>query len=276
MAGATAIAERDLLAGLRRVSKTRPNALMLVPAACELLVDRFKAVLEKLAPTIDRVSIGSAAISPVLLERLQRLLPDARIHIPYGMTEARIGFLEPLAGRAERRLAAVDPNLELRVLDEAGAPVERGIGEVVLRGPALMLGYWHNRDEENQELHHEGFYTRDMMEITPAGDRLLAGRLDDVVSVGGEKVFPAEVEVTLMSYSGIRDARVVAERDPRGILGQVVKARIVLDPEAEFDRDDLLAHCRTRLEPYKIPSIIERVAEIKRDAMGKVSRLERE
>ena len=274
MAGATAIAERDLLAGLRRVSKTRPNALMLVPAACELLVDRFKAVLEKLAPTIDRVSIGSAAISPVLLERLQRLLPDARIHIPYGMTEARIGFLEPLAGRAERRLAAVDPNLELRVLDEAGAPVERGIGEVVLRGPALMLGYWHNRD--NQELHHEGFYTRDMMEITPAGDRLLAGRLDDVVSVGGEKVFPAEVEVTLMSYSGIRDARVVAERDPRGILGQVVKARIVLDPEAEFDRDDLLAHCRTRLEPYKIPSIIERVAEIKRDAMGKVSRLERE
>ena len=88
-------------------------------------------------------------------------------------------------------------------------------------------------------------------------------------------MFPAEVEVALMSYSGIRDARVVAERDPRGLLGQVVKARIVLDPEAEFDRDDLLAHCRTRLEPYKIPSIIERVSEIKRDAMGKISRLER-
>ena len=113
------------------------------------------------------------------------------------------------------------------------------------------------------------------MEVTPEGDRLLMGRLDDVVSVGGEKVFPAEVEVTLMSYSGIRDARVVAERDPRGLLGQVVKASIVLDPEAEFDRDDLLAHCRTRLEPYKIPSIIEQVAEIKRDAMGKISRLER-
>ena len=49
----------------------------------------------------------------------------------------------------------------------------------------------------------------------------------------------------------------------------------MLNPEAEFDRDDLLAHCRTQLEPYKIPTIIERVAEIKRDAMGKISRLDR-
>ncbi len=269
------IAERDLLAGLRRVSETRPNALILVPAACKLLVDQFEAVLEKLAPMIHRISIGSAAISPAVLEKLQRLLPDSRIHIPYGMTEARIGFLEPLAGRAERRLCAVDPNLELQVQNDDGAPVEQGIGEVVLRGPALMLGYWHNRDEENEKLHREGFRTRDMMEVTPEGDRVLIGRLDDIVSVGGEKVFPAEVEIALLSYSGVRDARVVAEGDPRGVLGQVVKAMIVLDPEAEFDRDDLLAHCRSRLEPYKIPGIIEPVAEIRRDAMGKISKLER-
>jgi acyl-CoA synthetase (AMP-forming)/AMP-acid ligase II len=264
----------DILAGLRRVRETRPNALILVPAACALLTQQLAPVLSRCAPMLRRTSIGSAAISPALLERLRQLLPDTKIHIPYGMTEARIGFLEPVEGRAERRLCAVDPNLELRVLDESGESVERGLGEVVLRGPALMLGYWHNRPIENQKIREQGFRTRDLMEVGSTGDRLLVGRLDDVINVGGEKVFPSEVEAALLGHPRIRDARVRGEADPRGVRGEVVKATVVLAPGGSLDRQAILAHCRTRLEPYKLPVLIEVAREIPRDSMGMVRRID--
>ncbi len=272
MVGATVIAASDILAGLRRVRETRPNALILVPAACSLLAERFAPALVACAPALRRVCIGSAAISPAALGRLRELLPEARIHLPYGMTEARVGFVEPVEGRAERRLCAVDPNLELRVLDESGNPVHEGIGEAVLRGPALMLGYWHNRASENAQIREEGFHTRDLIEVTAAGERFLVGRLDDVINVGGEKVFPAEVEAALLVHPQIRDAHAYRAPDPRGVRGEVVKAEVVLS-EGEFDREEILSHCRSHLEPYKLPAVIESVAEIARDGMSKVTRI---
>ena len=138
-----------------------------------------------------------------------------------------------------------------------------------------MLGYWHNRDEENARIRTHGFHTRDLMEIAPDGERFLVGRKDDVISVGGEKVFPAEVEAALLAHPSVRDVCVLGADDPRGILGQIVKAAIVLRGDAPFDPDAILSHCRDRLEPYKIPSLLEPVAEIPRDDMGKVARVAR-
>lgn len=275
MVGARVVLAPDILAGLHRAREIRPNALILVPAACALLVQRFAPVLSECAALFRRVCVGSAAISPSLLAQLRSLLPGARIHIPYGMTEARIGFLEAVEGRAERRLCAVDPDLELEVHDESGRPISQGIGEIVLRGRALMLGYWHNRDQENVQIRTHGFRTRDLMEIAPDGQRFLVGRKDDVISVGGEKVFPAEVEAALLAHPAVRDACVLGEEDPRGILGQIVKAAIVLRGDAPFDPDAILSHCRDRLEPYKVPSLLEPVAEIPRNDMGKVARVAR-
>lgn len=275
LAGASVVPAADILAGLKRARETRPNALILVPAACAILVRRFTGALRECAPTIRRVSIGSAAISPALLDEVQALLPDARIHIPYGMTEARIGFLEACPGRVERRIAAVDPKLDLRVQSEDGGIVERGVGEIVLRGPALMIGYWHNRDSENRAIREKGFHTRDVAEVAADGARFLAGRMDDVISVGGEKVFPNEVEAALLAHPRIRDARVVGDDDPRGVRGQVVHASVVLEQGVAFDPDEILVHCRRHLEPYKLPAVVEAVAEIARNDMGKVARIPR-
>ncbi len=273
MAGATAVLAPDILAGLKSAAGTRPNSLILVPAACALLLQKFAAVLGQCAPFLRRVGIGSAAISPELLAELKALLPEAELHIPYGMTEARIGFLEEVPGRAARRLRSVDPNLDLRVLDDDGKPVSQGLGEIVLRGPALMIGYWHNRDSENEAIRRDGFHTRDLMEVAENGDRFLVGRLDDVISVGGEKVFPSEVEAVLLGHPRVRDVRVTGEADPRGLRGQVVKAWIVLETEAPLEPEAILAHCRARLEPYKLPVLLEAIPEIPRNDMGKIARI---
>ena len=273
MVGATVIAERDLFAGLRRAADTKPTALALVPAACQLLVDRFASVLQRLGDDVRRVSVGSAAISPKLLGRLRELLPNATFHIPYGMTEARIGFLDPDATSSERRLLAHDPMLKLRVAEADGEPVTDGIGELVLLGRALTLGYWHQRAVDNEAMRREGLRTRDLMRVNPDGSMSLVGRLDDVISVGGEKVFPLEVEFALRSHPSVIDARVTGMPDP--VRGQKVHADVVLAEAHELDVDALRVHCRSQLEPYKIPVDVAAVAEIPRNAMGKVVELPR-
>ena len=273
MVGATVIAERDLFAGLRRASDTKPNALALVPAACRLLVNRFASVLARLGDDVRRVSIGSAAISPKLLGQLRELLPHAEFHIPYGMTEARIGFLDPDATSSDRLLLAHDPMLELRVVDDDGTPVTDGIGELVLRGRALTLGYWHQRKVDNEVMRRDGLRTRDLMRVAVDGSMSLVGRLDDVISVGGEKVFPLEVEFALRSHPSVADARVTGVPDP--VRGQIVHADVVLATPHELDLDALRLHCRGQLEPYKIPVEVVAVDEIPRNAMGKVVALPR-
>jgi len=273
MVGATVIVERDLFAGLRRAADTKPTALALVPAACQLLVDRFASVLTRLGDDVERVSIGSAAISPKLLERLRQRLPNAAFHIPYGMTEARIGFLDSEAESSDRRLVAHDPMLELRVLDDEGKSVTAGIGELVLQGRALTLGYWHQRAVDNETMRREGLRTRDLMRVAADGSMSLVGRLDDVISVGGEKVFPLEVEFALRSHPSVTDARVSGVPDP--VRGQIVVADVVLAQSHALDVDALRVHCRSQLEPYKIPVEVNAVAEIPRNAMGKIVELPR-
>lgn len=275
LTGATVIAERDLFAGLHRASKTQPTALALVPAACRLIVDRFAPVLREVADGIRRVSVGSAALSPALLGQLRSLLPGATIHIPYGMTEARIGFLDPDAETSERRLLAHDPRLQLRVLDEADEPVCSGVGELVLRGPALTQGYWHQREVDNAAMRRDGLRTRDLMRVAEDGTWSLVGRLDDVLSVGGEKVFPLEVEFALRNHPAVVDARVTGAPDPSGVRGQIVVAHVVLAPDHALDEAALRAYCRQHVEPYKVPTRVQAVVEIPRNAMGKIIEIHR-
>ncbi len=134
-----------------------------------------------------------------------------------------------------------------------------------------MIGYWHNSEAENARIGLQGVRTRDLMEVAPDG-RYLVGRLDDVINVGGEKVFPNEVEAALLAHPGIRDAKVMGVADPHGVRGQVVKAAIEVAGGAPLDEEEIRAHCRARLDPYKIPAIVETVAGIARNEMGKVVR----
>ena len=109
-----------------------------------------------------------------------------------------------------------------------------------------MIGYWHNSEAQNARIRREGVRTRDLMEVAPDG-RYLVGRLDDVINVGGEKVFPNEVEAALPAHPAVRDAKVVGVADPHGVRGQVVKATIEVTGVAPVDEDEIRAHCRARL-----------------------------
>ena len=154
----------------------------------------------------------------------------------YGMTETASQVVN-----AGRPLLGV----ELRIADD---------GEILVRGPMVAGGGWHR--------------TRDRGRIDADGRLHVEGRIDDTIVTGGENVAAAEVEDALLAHPAVRDAAVAGRPDAE--WGEAVTAFVVADPDASDD--DLLAHCRERLAPFKVPKALHRVDELPRNAAGKVLR----
>jgi long-subunit acyl-CoA synthetase (AMP-forming) len=142
-AGGTVILADDLLGALEQVQGVRSAALLLVPTACNLLLDNFATDLRRAAGHLNYLEIGSAALEPRRYEQLRQLLPDTPIHLPYGLTEARVAYLERGSQGLLNRIASVATGLELDVIGAEGRPAGPGLmGEVRVRGRGLMKGYW--------------------------------------------------------------------------------------------------------------------------------------
>lgn len=148
---------------------------------------------------------------------------------------------------------------------------ERGIGELMLRGPGFFDAYldpWQPRD---QVLDDGWLATGDLGSVDPDGCVTLAGRLKSVINVAGLKCFPEEVEAVLNQHPGVLESRVHGR--PHGEMGMIPAARIILEnPAVPLHRSSLLAHCRKHLAAYKVPLEITVVEELPRTASGKLKR----
>jgi len=165
------------------------------------------------------------------------------------------------------------PNVRIQIADpntHAVLPPQTR-GEIWVQGPSVMQGY-HNRPEETaQALTPDGWLrTGDMGELTSDGYIRITGRLREMIKVGGEMVFPAEVENALLLHPAVFEAGVAGAKDER--KGEVVKAYVVLKAGLQATADDLLTHCRNSLAAYKVPRVIEFRAELPKSPTGKVLR----
>src|SRR2546425_11864507 len=143
LTGGSVVIAADIYSALRLITEERPTALLLVPAACNILIGHFASVLRKADSILRYVEIGSGAMTPERLNSLKRRLPDVQLYLSYGLTEARVGFLEPGPDGLLNRIASQSPGLQLRVVDSQNRPVAQGqAGEIVLKGRGLMKGYW--------------------------------------------------------------------------------------------------------------------------------------
>jgi len=265
----------DIYQGLKLLREVRPTAMVLVPAAANIAMDAFAPLLREADEHLRYVEIGSAAIAPERVARLEELLPTTRILLPYGLTEARVGFLERGAQGLYNRIVTLSPGLELRVVDAAGAEAASGqTGEILLRGRGLMRGYWGDSNESYDSLLADGFRTGDLGLVSPNRGIELLGRLDDVYKVGGRKVHPAEIEIALGRHAGVAEAAVGALPDPRGIFETQLHAFVVARKGVALTEDELLAHCRRFLEAYKLPARIHFRTSLPKSAVGKVLRQE--
>ncbi|MBI3831989.1 MAG: AMP-binding protein [Planctomycetes bacterium] len=196
------------------------------------------------------------------------------LHEGYGLTETSpvIAFNTSLASKPGT-VGKPIPGVAVKIVDpESLAAVEQGkTGEIWAKGPNIMRGY-HNRPEETAKVRSTDgwFRTGDMGMLDAEGYLTITGRLKEMIKVGGEMVFPAEVEDALHKHPAVHEVGVIGEKDER--KGETVKAFVVLNEGKQATADELIAHCRNELAPYKVPKTVEFRPELPKGPSGKILR----
>lgn len=272
-------------AAVQTVVDEQITDLMLAPTMIQMMLDAREAnpYLAKLPlPSIQHIIYGASPISPVLLDRACTAFPRAGFYQGYGMTELTTGGTmldaeyhaqeHQLSGRmysAGRAISCV----ELRIVDENDRELPRGsVGEIVVRGPNVMLGYL-NQPEVTAEVLRDGWmHTGDGAYMDEEGFVHIVDRLKDMIVSGGENIYSAEVENAVVSHPAV--AQCAAIGIPSDKWGESVHVVIVLKPGANLLEEELLAHCRERIAGYKCPRSMELREALPLSSVGKVLKAE--
>ncbi len=247
-----------------------------VPTMLAALVER-QSVDPRDVSTLRWLSHGASPVAIEVLRRAASLFGCELIHL-YGATE-----LSPLAtvfrdeqahldGQRAKSCGQPVPGVDLDVVDPAGRPVARGdVGEVVVRGPNVMAGYWNKPDEAAAAMLDGGWYrTGDLGQVDADGYLYLVDRAKDMIVTGGENVYCTEVEDVLYTHPAVLEATVFGI--PDGRWGEAVHAVVVPRSDADGLTDQtLIEHCRGRIATYKIPKSISFQADpLPKSGPGKV------
>jgi acyl-coenzyme A synthetase/AMP-(fatty) acid ligase len=207
------------------------------------------------------------------------MAPEALVFKMYGLTECkRVAYLEPeLVSERPSSVGKAIPGTEVFVLDEHGERVAPGTtGTLYVRGPHVMMGYW-NLPDETAHMLKPGPYpgermlcTHDLFRVDAEGFLYFVGRSDDIIKSRGEKVSPVEVENVLASIPGVKEAAIVGV--PDALLGEAVRAFVVLDPGVVMDDRHFRRECMARLENYMVPRDVVFLDELPKTGSGKVRR----
>ena len=228
--------------------------------------------------SFEHICSGGAPIAPAVVEAFEQRL-GCSIRSSYGMTELTApSHLAPAEGRipVDQTSGALSiglptPGIDVIVIDDTGQPVGPKIhGELVVRGPNVMAGYWRKPDETAQVLAEGWMHTGDVGFFDEAGWFYLVDRKKDMICASGFKVWPREVEDVLYAFAGVREAAVVGA--PDAYRGETVIAFVSALVGAELDVAALGRHCRDRLAAYKCPVAIHVLSELPKTESGKITR----
>lgn len=257
---------------IRLIVRHQPSVFHAVPAMLVAMNERLRshpAPIEGLRWVISGGAPLEEAVGDEFAGHTGALVVEG-----YGLSEAspvtHVGhlFREPRYGSIGLPL----PRTECRVVDDEGFDVRPGdVGELIVRGPQIMLGYWNDRDATAEAIRRGWLHTGDMAVCEKDGYYRIVGRKKDLVITSGFNVYPREVEAVLREAAGVEDAAVVGVPDP--LRGERVKAFVVLKPGHSWDEDRLRDHCREHLAKHKQPREYERCeGDLPRNFLGKVIR----
>ncbi len=267
---------------VRALSEGGVTRTMLVPAMIQACLLGVPDAAQRDYGKLHTIIYGA---SPIAADVLRKAIEVFRCDFTqgYGMTEtvAALTFLSPadhrraLESRPELLLSAGRPlpGTEIRIVDENDEPVPAGtVGEIVARGDQLMRGYWNLGEASAEALRGGWMHTGDAGLLDPEGYLFLQDRVKDMIVSGGENVYPREVENALFEHPAVVDVAVIGVPDPK--WGECVKAIVVLRDGKHDSADDLIEFCKGRLAGYKRPRSVDFIAELPRNASGKVLKKE--
>src|SRR5947208_2733786 len=228
--------------------------------------------------SIEACVSGSA---PLLNETHRRFveLTGAKLVEGYGLTEAApVTHCNPLFGEGEQKVGSIGvpfPDVEAKIVDLDAGEREMAIGEpgeLILRGPQLMDGYYHQPEETAQALRGGWLYTGDIATVDADGYFAIVDRKKEMIIVSGFKVYPRDVEEVLVAHPAVTAAAAIGIPHPN--KGEEVKAFVVLKPGATATADEIIAHCRKTLADFKVPRQLEFRASLPHTLIGKTLRKE--
>ncbi len=278
--GATLVLEKSFAfpaAIFETMRREKVTGFPLVPTMAAMILQMRDLTPGEL-PDLRFITNTAAALPEEHIHKLRGLFPGATLFSMYGLTECkRCTYLPP--SQLDKRAGSVGiaiPNTEAYVAGDDGEPVGNGvIGELVIRGPHVMQGYWENpvataeRIRPGRNAWEKVLFTGDLFYADGEGYLYFVGRKDDIIKTRGEKVAPKEVEAALYAHPGVSEAVVVGI--PDAVLGQAVKAIVVLaDPDVT--EGELVRHCAKLLEDFMVPKSIDFRTSLPKTDTGKVSR----
>jgi long-chain acyl-CoA synthetase len=218
---------------------------------------------------------GAAPMSGATYNALKELVPHSLVNEGYGMTETS-GLISSTPGVAKFKQGSVGlpmPNTEVKIVDVETGEQEMPIGkegELILKGPQVMQGYY-NRPEATDDTFKEGWlYTGDIAYIDEEGWIFIVDRKKDIIIASGYNVYPKEIDEVLFLHPHILEACTIGVQDE--YRGETVKAFIVAKEGLNIDKEEIISFCREKLAPYKVPRLIEFVDELPKSAVGKILR----
>lgn len=249
-----------------------------VPTIYSILAE-LKSLKDYDLTKIRYVTNTAAALPVKHILMLRDIFPTARIYSMYGLTECkRCTYLPPKdIDRKPSSVGIAIPNTEMWIVDEDGNKVAPGVvGQLVIRGATVMKGYWEKPEATAKKLKpgplpgEQVLYTGDHCKMDEEGYLYFVGRMDDVIKSRGEKVAPKEVENVLMNIPGVKEAAVIGV--PDDILGQAVKAFVVLEEGVTMTEKQLQKECQSRLENFMVPKHIVTVPSLPKTDTGKIKK----
>jgi long-chain acyl-CoA synthetase len=262
----------DVQETLKLIQKYRPSIFPGAPTMYVAInhapnVSRFK---------LDSVEacISGAAPLPVEVQQQFEAITHGRLVEGYGLTEASpVTHANPIWDRRkEGSIGLPWPDTEARVVNpETDEDVPVGeVGELIVRGPQVMRGYWNRPEASSEALRNGWLHTGDMARMDEDGYFYIVDRKKDIIIAGGYNIYPREVEEVLFLHRGIKEAVVVGIPDE--YRGETVKAFIVPKEGFTLDIDEVKEFCRQNLAAYKVPRLMEFRSELPKSLVGKVLR----
>jgi acyl-CoA synthetase (AMP-forming)/AMP-acid ligase II len=262
---------------LRLIESERVTECFMVPSMLRMLLQAPEFGRHDLS-SLRTIVYGAAPIDPTLQGALLSALPQVDLIQAYGQTEAGpvVTMLAPehhqsggpLSGKLTSAGRPVS-TAEIRIVDEVDHECDPGVvGEICVRGPSVMQGYWNRPELTEQALRGGWLHSGDAGYLDNEGFLHLVDRIKDMIITGGENVYSAEVEKTLLAHPGVAQCAVVGV--PDDTWGERVHAVIVRRDGAEADAVSLMAHCRQAIAGYKCPRSVEFRTELPMSAAGKV------
>jgi acyl-CoA synthetase (AMP-forming)/AMP-acid ligase II len=263
---------------VRALSEERIASALLVPAMIQFCMLAVPDASERSYDTLRTIVYGASAIAEAPLREAIDTFGCDFVQV-YGMTETTAGatvlsaadHARALAGKPELLASAGRPILgtEVRIIGEDGAPAPPDtIGEIAIRGPQLMRGYWNLPEATTEALRDGWMHTGDAGLLDADGYLYIKDRTKDMIVSGGENVYPREIEDVLHEHAAVGDAAAIGV--PHDTWGEAVKAVVVLRDGASADEQEIIEFCRTRLAAYKCPRSVDFVDALPRNPTGKV------